>query len=235
MSDGDKDIGQQGITSGNSQFNAVAFIVRQALGRMQTATVVKVVKVAPGDDPVGPVGTVDVLPLVNQTDGNGNVQKHVTVYGLPYSRIQGGTNAVIMDPKVGDLGIAVFASRDISSVKANKGQANPGSRRRYDLSDGMYIGGILNGTPTQYVRFHGEGIDITTPLKVTVNATGDVNVNAGGKANVTATGNANVKAASVISVGPTYLGMDAPDEAGGLKVLLAGGLLAKQVWGKPEA
>src|ERR1700730_14670284 len=41
-----------------------------------------------------------------------------------------------------------------------KAQANPGSLRKFDLSDGVYVGGILNGTPTQYVESTATGINI---------------------------------------------------------------------------
>jgi hypothetical protein len=53
------------------------------------------------------------------------------------------------------------ADRDISSVKATMGQANPGSARQYDFADGVYIGGLLGSTPpTQYVAFTETGIQI---------------------------------------------------------------------------
>jgi hypothetical protein len=39
---------------------------------------------------------------------------------VPYFRVQGGADAIIIDPKVGDLGIAVFCSRDITGVKRSK-------------------------------------------------------------------------------------------------------------------
>lgn len=158
------------------EFNQISFIVSQILGRISTSTLVKIVKCT-NSGGVSPVGFVDVQPLVNQVDGQGNPVPHGTIYGLPYFRVQGGQNAVIIDPEVGDIGIAVFASRDISKVKATKAQALPGSGRSYDMADGMYIGGLINGTPAQYVQFNASGITITSPSKVTVNAP-DVEINA---------------------------------------------------------
>lgn len=161
--------GFQDGNSGASQFNAMAFVVKQMMAGMGTSMPVKVVAVT-NAGALSPAGTVDVLPLVNQVDGDGNATPHGTIYGLPYSRMHGGTNAVIMDPVIGDIGIVVFASRDISSVKANKAQANPGSGRRFDHADGMYVGGLLNGTPSQYVQFNASGISLTSPVKVTITA-----------------------------------------------------------------
>jgi hypothetical protein len=162
--------GLQQLSSASSDLNAVSFIVRMILGELATATVVQVVAVTPGGGALAPTGTVDVLPLVNQIDGRGDATPHATVYGLPFMRLQGGANAVIIDPVVGDIGLAVFASRDISSVKANRAQANPGTRRQFDYADGLYVGGFLNGTPTQYVRFTTAGVEIVSPTAVTLTA-----------------------------------------------------------------
>lgn len=147
------------------ELNVLRFLITQALGRIASATLVEVKGVSPP-----PAQTVDIQILVNQVDGAGNATPHGIIYGIPYVRLQGGANAVIIDPVVGDIGLAVFASRDISSVKANKGQANPGSRRMFDYADGIYVGGLLNGTPTQYVEFTPTGINVVSPTQVTVQA-----------------------------------------------------------------
>lgn len=142
-------------------YNNIIFAVTQAINKLQTATLVRIESCTNEGD-LSPVGFVDVTPLVNQIDGANppNPTPHVTIYGLPYLRMQGGTSAIIIDPKPGDIGVALFASRDISKVKATKSQSNPGSFRSYDFADGMYLGGMLNGTPTQYLRFGAEGITI---------------------------------------------------------------------------
>jgi hypothetical protein len=149
--------------------NNLAFIVQQALSKVQTATVVKVIACSNAGG-VSPVGTVDVQILVNQISGQKVATPHVTMYGLPYLRIQGGANAVIIDPQPGDIGIAVFASRDITTVKSTKAQASPNTFRMHDFADGMYLGGLLNGTPTQYVQFGSGGVAIVSPDTITLTA-----------------------------------------------------------------
>lgn len=146
-------------------YNNIRFMVQQALAQVQTASVVKVMACT-NDGGVSPVGTVDAQILVNQVNGQGNPTPHATMYCLPYLRIQGGANAVIIDPQPGDIGIAVFASRDITNVKSTKTQANPGSFRMYDFSDGMYIGGLLNDTPSQYLQFSSAGIALVSSTEV---------------------------------------------------------------------
>lgn len=155
------------------EFNNIAFLVQQALLKVQTATLVRI-ESCTNNGGLEPVGFVDVTPLVNQIDGKGNATPHVTIYNVPYLRIQGGANAIIIDPQAGDVGVCVFASRDITKVKSTKKQANPGSWRQYSFADGLYLGGMLNGTPSQYIQFNNSGVTITAPL-VTIN--GNVQVN----------------------------------------------------------
>jgi len=161
--------GQQSPTDGGSEFNALCFLVQQLLGKANTASLVKVVAVTNTGD-LSPVGFVDILPLVNQVDGNGNATPHGIIHNVPYLRIQGGANAVILDPQVGDIGPAVFADHDINSVKANRAQSNPGSGRRFAMADAMYFGGMLNGVPTQYVQFNTAGITLHSPTKINIEA-----------------------------------------------------------------
>jgi len=156
-------------SSDRSEFNAVQFVVEQALSRMNTATLVEVVSVT-NSGGLSPAGFVDVQPLVNQTDGSKNATAHGVIRSLPYTRIQGGANAIIIDPQVGDIGIAVFADHDITTVATTKGQANPGSWRRFSMADGLYIGGVLNGMPSQYVQFSTAGIKIHSPSAVILDA-----------------------------------------------------------------
>lgn len=151
------------------QYNALRFLVKQMLANVRTAALVEVKKCT-NSGGVTAVGFVDVQPLVNQVDGFGKAVPHGIIKGLPYMRLQGGQNAVILDPVIGDIGIALFADRDSSRVKTTKKQANPGSNRRFDMADGLYIGGVLNGTPAQYVEFSGAGINLVSPTAVTIKA-----------------------------------------------------------------
>ncbi len=170
--------GNQEYGDAGSEYGALQFVVRSIMGRMSTAMPVKVVAVT-NDGDVSPVGVVDVQPMVAMLDGKGQPTPHGIIHNVPYMRIQGGQNAVIMDPAVGDIGLAIFASHDISSVKANKAPSNPGSRRRFSMADALYLGGFLNAAPERYIRFKADGdIELKPAAKVFVlgdiEATGDV-------------------------------------------------------------
>ena len=155
--------GQQQLDTESSDFNTLQFIIKRALGKTSTATLVQVKKVTT-TGLVAAVGQVDVLPLVNLQDGLGTNYKHQMVHNLPYFRLQGGAEkAIILDPKVGDIGVAVFADRDISAVKKNKAQAQPGSYRRFDMADGLFFPCFLGGKPTCYLRFADNDDIIASP------------------------------------------------------------------------
>jgi hypothetical protein len=162
-------VGAQEPSDQSSDFSAQTFLVNQIMNRLATTMLVRIMAVT-NSGGVSPVGFCDVQPLVNQVDGAGNPTPHGTIHNLPYMRVQGGTNAVIIDPVVGDIGVAVFCSRDISAVKRQKQAANPGSTRKFDWADGLYLGGFLNGTPVQYVQFTASGVAVRSPSQITLDA-----------------------------------------------------------------
>lgn len=144
-------------TSPTSPFNSMKFAMQMASLARMTCTIVKV-KAVTVDGAVGPIGYVDVQPLVQMVDGIGKTVDHVQVFNLPYFRIVGGKKAVILDPKAGDIGIVVVADRDVSGVKEKKDVAPPGSSRANNFADGFFIGSVIAEKPESYVRF----VDDTT-------------------------------------------------------------------------
>lgn len=167
----------------NGDYNVQRFMIWQQMMNLNTSMPVEVLSVqATG---VAPVGLVSIRVLVDQITGDDMTIPHGEIPNVPYFRLQGGTNAVIIDPQVGDIGLACFCSRDISSVKNSRKNAPPGSRRAYDFSDAMYSGGFLNKTPVQYIHFTDSGILVHSPHAVKVEAE-TVDVQASMSATVTA-------------------------------------------------
>ena len=194
----------QPIETLSSEYLAQVYLIKSLIARGATATLAQVVKVE-NTGGVAAVGYVDLQPLVSQVDPNMQPTPHAIIRNNPYFRLQGGKNGIIIDPEVGDVGVALFASRDISAVnstlkggKAVVGQTPilPGSFRKYDMADALYLGGMLNGVPTQFIQFTSTGIIITSPHDVTVNAV-NANVNASATCNVTSTGKTTVTASEV--------------------------------------
>lgn len=168
MSDTFDYLGTRDSGTSTNNFNVLQFLIEQQLEQVSTATLVSIVK-APYDasgNPItpgtaGPIGYVDVQPLVNQLDGRGNATEHGVVHRLCYFRYQGGHGAFISDPAVGDVGKCVFADRDTSAVRATGGKiSNPGSRRKFDRADGTFFGNTIAGSPSQYFAWTDTGFKI---------------------------------------------------------------------------
>lgn len=151
-----------------SAYNELVFQINAIMKRVNTCMPVQVTAVKAGG--LGPVGFVDVQVMVTQLTGNNTVVANPSIQNVPYFRVQGGKNAVIIDPQVGDIGVACFCQRDISSVKKVRAVAPPGSHRMFSFSDAVYFGGSLNGTPEQYIKFDGSGIAVYSPTKITCTA-----------------------------------------------------------------
>ena len=143
-------------TSSSNDFLEKQFLITQRLLKVQTVTLVEVKAVYGGG--VAPVGTLDVLPLVDQIDGDGNAVQHETLFGRPYVRVQGGDAAIIVDPQVGDIGVMIFGSRDLSAVLASGNEGPPPSRRMFDYADGLYLYSLPRAAPTQYIQVTNAGI-----------------------------------------------------------------------------
>lgn len=161
--------GFQQPQSASADFPLWRFFLQRMLAQMQTASLV-VVKACSNQGGVVPVGTVDVQIMVNQVSGDGTPEPHGVITGIPYHRIQGGANAIILDPQPGDIGVCLFASRDISNVVKTKKISNPGSQAMFDYSSGLYLGGWLNATPSQYFAFSAQGVQVVSPTRIDLSA-----------------------------------------------------------------
>lgn len=167
-----------------SEYERHRSIVEQLLARVRTAYLAKIVAISGGG--IGQAGTCDVQPLVGQLDGAGKVIAHGVIHGVPYLRLAGSTNAVILDPQVGDIGLVAVCDRDTSSARANLAPAAPGSLRKHDLSDSVYVSTVLSSVPQQYVALLPDGIDIVSPTRIrlsapsiAIQATHDIGMTAG--------------------------------------------------------
>lgn len=176
---GGGNLGAAGPSTPGDHYNVLDFLIQQAIAQLSTSTVVKVVK-APYDengnaippDEVKPIGYIDVQPLVNMVDGEGNSTPHGTVYKVKYHRPESGNGAFITEPKVGDQGFLVSADRDTSIVRRTNAQGNPGSGRVMNKSDGTYYG-VCQGsmTPTQFFKWLSQGFKIADSFGNTIQGT----------------------------------------------------------------
>ena len=145
------------------------YIIESLISNIHTMIPVKILSVTVPADTLAPIGRCEVQPLVQQIDGSNNTYDLGKIINVPYLRVQGGSNAIVVDPQVGDVGLCGFCERDISIVKRTGALSAPDNRRRYDVNSAVYMFSMMSGTPTQYIHFKSSGIDIKS--------TGDVNIN----------------------------------------------------------
>ena len=162
--------GVRTVYSANSLTNTLHFAISQFVhNNVNTADVV-IVRAVHAGGPGADSGYVDVQPLVRYRDAWNNTVETVTQFRLPYSRIQGGIAALVIDPVPGDIGLAVYTKADSSLV--SPGQADttqPGSFRTFSRSDGFYIGGFLNQAPEIWLELNQDKEAVLhAPQKVTI-------------------------------------------------------------------
>ncbi|WP_315861895.1 phage baseplate protein [Yersinia ruckeri] len=115
---------------------------------------------------------VDAIPLVADVrSSDGGIINGSQIYNIPVWRLQRGGSAIIMDPVVGDIGLIAVCDNDISIVRANRKESVPGSGRKHSRSDAIYLGGLLNSQPTQFIEFADGAINITSPNPVNITCT----------------------------------------------------------------
>ncbi len=139
------------------------YIINNLIANIHTMMPVKILSVTVPPDSLAPIGRCEVLPLVQQIDGSNNVYPMGKIINVPYLRVQGGSNAIVIDPQVGDVGLCGFCERDISIVKRTGELSAPDTRRKYDINSAVYMFTMMSGTPTQYIHFKGANIEIKSP------------------------------------------------------------------------
>ena len=172
--------------TGTSDFNALDFVIQSVIkGLVNTAIPVRVDAI---ERPANESGAtyLSATPLICQRDAEGNALPSVSIPKLRWFRLQHGSAAILCDPKPGDIGLAVFAQQDVSTLTGGNQPVQPGSFRCFDMSDGFYFGGFWGQPPTTFIRIEDTGdITITAPNTVTVN-TKNATVNAETKCTVNA-------------------------------------------------
>lgn len=158
--------GYEELNTGFNMVNALDFFVDQKLKSIFTCDLVRVIAVN---------GTkVDVMPLVYQVDGNNEIVQQEPIYDIPYTRQQAGVNGIILTPQVNDLGVVVYARRDISSVVSSGSENVPDTRRILSENDAIYLCSLASimTAPTRFIEFTDNGINITPNTTLTID--GDV-------------------------------------------------------------
>lgn len=162
----------------------------------KTAFLCKVVAVSEVKKEGRIMTTVDIEPLVQQLSTDNKPIPHDTIYNVVCKDFSAGEVAIIIKPKIDDVGIALICHDDISGVKRGLGSKSPPiSMRHNSHSDSVYLGSVMKKEPKTYivveddkvtvhsknVLFEAESVKITGDLTVDkkTTLTGDVATKAG--------------------------------------------------------
>ena len=192
-------------------YNALDFAMNQKLkDGMQTSFVGRIDSCSGKGSEAGS-GTVSATQLTAQADASGKSLPMPSMTKLPYTRLQGGIAAVIIDPVPGDICVFSCCKQDISGIKQGTSQPVPaGSYRAFSQSDSIAVGAIHTKTPEVWIEIkQDKTVTIHAPKGVKIETAETVEVTAK-KVDITApevniTGNVTVNG-SIKSTGDMSAG-----------------------------
>lgn len=166
-------------TSYNDSDNSIYSLVKNILSSVNSCFPVKIVQVNEK--------TIDVVPVYGLVDLKSQPIEPPRINNIKYLKGQSSSYGVNVKPKIGDEGIVIFCSRDISNLDANM----PSSPRSFDLADAVYIGLIQSNSELKcYVDVGEKDINLMAPNQIKMSAK-EINIhceNLNIKANVNITG-----------------------------------------------
>lgn len=219
MSDKELSANYDNFASSNP-LNSMEFFIRSLISQVVSTSLPVVVTAVERKGEEAGAGYVTVKPLLQPRNNSGDGLEVTTIPKLPYFRLQHGKAAIICDPKVGDIGLAVVAKHDISNINGSTTPKVPATYRKFDPSDSFYIGGFLGKAPEVFIHLEDEGtIQIKAPTKITmeapecevnastsftvnsaqINLNGPISGGGSGGADATFTGDVNAKGISLTS------------------------------------
>lgn len=219
MSDKELSANYDNFASSNP-LNSMEFFIRSLISQVVSTSLPVVVTAVERKGEEAGAGYVTVKPLLQPRNNSGDGLEVTTIPKLPYFRLQHGKAAIICDPKVGDIGLAVVAKHDISNINGSTTPKVPATYRKFDPSDSFYIGGFWGKAPEVFIHLEDEGtIKIKAPTKITIespvcevnastsftvnsaqiNLNGPISGGGSGGADATFTGDVNAKGISLTS------------------------------------
>lgn len=161
-------------------YNALDFAMSQKLQNEMSTSFIGRIDSCSGKGSEAGSGTVSATQLTAQADASGKSLPMPSMSKLPYTRIQGGIAALVIDPVPGDIAIFSSCKQDISGVKQGTSQPVPvGSYRSFSQSDSVMVGAIHTKAPEVWIEIKQDktviihapkGVKIETNETVTVTA-----------------------------------------------------------------
>jgi hypothetical protein len=127
----------------------------------KTAYLCKVVAVSEVKKEGRIMTTVDIEPLVTQLSTDSKPIPHDIIYNVVCKDFSAGDVAIIIKPKLDDVGIALICHDDISGVKRGLGSKSPPiSLRHNSHSDSVYLGAVMKKEPKTYIIIEDDKVTV---------------------------------------------------------------------------
>ena len=179
----------------NSNFGTAGFLKHHTLSNEYETTAFPINKIISQQNNIMPVSVVDcyrkdgrifvdIKVIIKQIDADGHGHSNNTIFEIPYLPLAGGGFSIEIEPQVGDVGLAVFCDRDISSFKETFSETLPASRRKNHSGDAIYLGAFAAQSPdfTIKANFSEKRWDIVGDVNITGNLKASQNLDVGGNA-----------------------------------------------------
>jgi len=125
-------------------FNQLVYLINTKLSMLNTLKICEVIAFHGT--------TVDVRPMLTETDGKGNQIEQSILYGIPILQIQGGTSGFKIEYKENDIVLCAFCDKDIQSLVRSKKASAPTTDLITPLNSGICIGAVLFNEATTYIK-----------------------------------------------------------------------------------
>lgn len=172
------------LTSANSTFNAISFLMQQTIAdKVNTAAIVRIDE-ADNTSSSSAAGSASATPLVCQTDGEGNAIPATQIPRIRVFRYQTGKAAFVFTggAQPGDHGVVVFTKTDSSGVTTgNNEPSRPATHRSFDMADGIAFPSVDGEAPETWVELDPVSGEISVSTKaanigISCRESGDINV-----------------------------------------------------------
>lgn len=192
--------------AGSNPVNSLDYFVQSLISKVVSTSIPVVVTAVERIGTSQGAGYVSVKPLLQPRNNDGQGLQVTNIPKLPYFRLQHGKAAIVCDPKVGDIGLAVVAKNDISNINGDNTPKVPATFRQFDPSDSFYIGGFWGSAPEVFIHLEDSG-------EIHIKATKEVKVEA--PTCKIETDTCEVNASSSFTVNSAQINLNGPISGGG--------------------
>ena len=137
---------KQNFATKDNFFNQLSYMIDVKLKQLNTLKICTVIAYHTTTK------TIDVRPMLVDTDGSGNQIEQPILYGIPIMQMQGGTSGIQIEYQAGDIVLCAFCDKDIQGLKRSKKISAPTTDLITPLNSAICVGAVLFNNATVYIK-----------------------------------------------------------------------------------